>query len=546
MYYLRSFSFLLFTVGLITLTMLPLHNSSAQTPSRKKKSVQYKKNNYKHILSQLETGRLKNLPLSQIVRLILENSTTIRIHQLKILKLDTDLLKNDSFYTPKLESGWEKKQRKNRYTNSFTRGDTVNSDKIYLRAKKEFQTGTYFEAELSNNHVRSKTTADSAINSFSGDTSNIFSPATLHTSGLRVILRQELLKNAFGYSQRRSEQILKNKAKIERQDLIYNLGALVVESIIDFWELSIAEKNIETVRRLLANTRKIQSITARKRRLGLAESFEINQWNGLVATAQTNLEQAQLRYNGLRRSLLRSINLKTDVKLAKIIQLETQLPKDIDATSDLATAYNTRPDLKSLQLQKKNAQRRFEIASNELLPSLSIASKYIGHGYDPKYNKAIGHSFSNKYPEYSFELKMTYPLWDKGVQADARNAKIDLNTLIIEEQDLLREISDEIKQGIEEMQVARRAMKNAQKNLNSSRIFYAGILRRYRQGRFSADAVKNALDSLVRAEQNYTEAQINFNIVIVRYDLIRNTFFTQYDIDVNKALDRMIISKKKN
>ena len=121
-----------------------------------------------------------------------------------------------------------------------------------------------------------------------------------------------------------------------RQDLTYNISALVVDAMIDFWQLSIAQKNIRTSKRLLQNTRNVRSITIRKRRLGLAEAFEVKQWDALISQAKTRLEESNLRYDNLERALVRTLNLslnkngKNAKKLKTHSKLSAVLPADLN------------------------------------------------------------------------------------------------------------------------------------------------------------------------------------------------------------------------
>ena len=82
-------------------------------------------------------------------------------------------------------------------------------------------------------------------------------------------------------------------------------------------------------------------------------------------------------------------------------------------------------------------------------------------------------------------------------------------------------------------------MQKARSALNETQAFYAGLVRRYRQGRFNANTVKEALDALVQARQAMMEAIINYNISLVRYDLTRNTIFTKYAIDIDSVVDAL-------
>ena len=146
----------------------------------------------------------KKVSIKEMVYLALRQSDHIRIQQLEIIKSDTQLRKNNSQYAPRLESGWQVEKRKDRYSNSLTRKAEVETRKVYLKAKKLFSSGTYFETEASDNRISSGRTNNPAFASFAQN--DTFSPATLHTTNLSVLLRQELLKNSFGYVHRRQNQ----------------------------------------------------------------------------------------------------------------------------------------------------------------------------------------------------------------------------------------------------------------------------------------------------------------------------------------------------
>ena len=483
-------------------------------------------------------GKVKRFSVKELIALVLDRSDPVRIQQLEILKSDTDLRKSNSIYAPALESGWQKRVTKKRYTNSFTSGDTTETTRSYIKAKKLFSSGTYFETEVADNYISSEEVNNPAFSSL-GSADSIFSPAKLHTTNLSLVLRQELLKNAFGHNFRRNKKIQQSKAQIQRQDLIYDLSALVVNTMVDFWRLSIAQENIRTSRRLLENTRKVRVITIRKKRLGLAETFETKQWSALVSQAKTRLEESTLQYDNLERDLLRILNLSPKQKLGISSDLSAKLPTDLDFERDLQFAYRTRPDYKSMQLQKENAKKLLEISENQLLPSLSVGARYTGQGFDRKASEAYGHSLDGKYPDYSFDFKVEYPLWDEGLKVERRNAKINLRQLDIQEKQLRRQIRDEIKEGIQKIQVAHQRVLHSKDALSFNRSYYNGLLRRYRQGRFSATAVKNALDTLVQSEQGFTESIVNFNIALVRYALSCNTLFKKYNIDIDKVVDRM-------
>ncbi len=488
-----------------------------------------------------ENGRPLPLSMEGTIRLVLDNNNSVRIQQLEILKSDTDLLKDEAQYAPVLEGGASLGYKEDeKFPGYLARGNITDTRRLYAKIKKLFQTGTYFEAEVSDSRLDTNAGEGDLAESLLGGGGDLIRPfRPLHTGALTFVLRQELLKNSFGYAQRRLNDINRNNAAIQRQNLIFELTSLVVSTMGEYWQLSIAEENVKTSEELLRNTRNIRGITIRKRGIGLAESFEVNQFNSLLAQAEVRLDRAKLDRDSKRRSLLRVMNLDPELQLTGASTLITVLPTDLDAERALQTAYDSRPDFKSIKLQMENARKAFEIAENDLLPSMSLGGSYSSRDFDRFGEAAFNKIPQNRYPEYGVEFKVEYPLWNASARVDARNAKVSLRQLKIQEDQLRRQIRDEVYEGLDNIKVSYAAMQKSRKSLAETRAFYAGLVRRYRQGRFNANTVKEALDALVQSRQAMMEATINYNIALVRYDLTRNTIFSKYAIDIETVVDRM-------
>lgn len=485
----------------------------------------------------------KPIPLSmeETIRLVLDNNNQVRIQQLEIIKSDSDLLKDEAQYAPVFEGGYQgNKTIDRKFPGYLQQGNIQDTDRIYGKIKKLFQTGTYFEAEVSDSRFDSNRNEGGYGESLIGGGGDQLRPQRpLHTGALTFVLRQELLKNAFGYNQRRINDINRNNAAIQRQNLIFELTGLVVSTMVEYWQLSIAEENVRTSEELLRNTRNIRRITIQKRGISLAESFEVNQFNALLAQAEIRLDTTKLDRNSKRRSLLRVMNLDPELALSGAASLVTKLPDDLEAERDLKTAYNSRPDFRSIKLQMENARKAFEVAENDLLPSVSVGGSYSSRDFGRHASSAYHDVPRGRYPDVGVEFKVEYPLWNETARVDARNAKVSLRQLQIQEEQLRRQIRDEIYEGLENIRVTFASMKKARVALDQTRAFYGGLVRRYRQGRFNANTVKEALDALVQSRQAMMEATINYNISLVRYDLTRNTIFSKFSIDIETVVDRM-------
>ena len=480
----------------------------------------------------------RELTLKEVVHLVLDNNTLVRLQQMEILKSDTELKKSNSKYAPKASFSYSGYEKKEKYTPStmFT-GTKTNQDVFKAGVDKLFSSGTYVGLQVSD--TRLDTNAGEGNSAYMNSFASMLAQDPLHKGAITLTLRQELLKNAFGYSQRRLDQIAENNSAIQREDLTYQLSQLVVKAMVDYWSLAIAEEQVQTREMLLKNTRNLRNITVRKTRLGLAEAFEVNQWNALTAAAESELQRAILNRDNVRRELLRTMNLNPELKLTGATRLLEEIPEGIDVEKDIQTAYDTRPDLKNLVLQRKNARLGSELAENALLPSVSVAGQYAFNDQGRHANNAFYEAHTGKYHEASVELKVEYPLWDEGAEVDARNARISLQQIDIQEEQLRRQIHDDIMQGYDSIQASHEILQKTKFSLEQTEAFYRRLVTRYSQGRFTAEAVKNALDSLVQARLGLLQARVNFNVSLIQYDMVRNMIWNKFDVDVDQVIDRL-------
>ncbi len=512
----------------------------AASDSKQATTTPVSQNNAQATYSKVPTGPDgKPLPLTmeQIVKMVLENNNLVRIQQLEILKSDTDIMKDESKYAPKIGASYEgyEKLDKSSASTIFS-GDKVNQDKYTAYMNKLFSSGTYFQVEASDTRFDSNAGESFALQ---GTTFAKLAQPPLHTGALTLTLRQELLKNAFGYSQRRLNDIYRNKSVIQREELTQQLAQLVVKTMVDYWSLAIAEENVRTFDLLLSNTRNIRDITIGKANLGLAEGFEINQWSALTAQAESQQAGAILERNSRRRELLRTLNLDPTLELSGAATLEDKIPTDLDEARDIAYAKEHRPDIRNVRLQMENATLASEIADNSMLPSMYVGGKYSSRDQGRHTITAFNEVPHATYPESGIEFRVEMPLWDDGARVDARNARISLKQMAIQQKQLDRQVEDEIRDNLDRIKTSFDAMKKAESGVEQMTYFYTGLLVRYRQGRFTAVAVKNALDSLVQAKFGLTQARINFNISLVRYELTRNTVWKKYNVDIGEVIDRL-------
>lgn len=255
-----------------------------------------------------------------------------------------------------------------------------------------------------------------------------------YTSALTITLSQEILKYSFGKTQKEKEAILRQNTVIKREELIYILSQLVVQTLIQYWSLNIYDSNVKTLQDLESNTRNIRDLTTRKRNLGLSEGFEVNLWNSILSQTAGNLEKAKVSRKEAERNLIRILNADPSSKIEGVTDLQENVPTDFNVEKDYIYALEHRTDLKNLRKQREIAELNLKIKEAEDMPSLKLSGGYSTRGQNivsPQQNimdtnRGVA---SFKYPEAYAAFQFSYPLWDKGIKADIRNAKLDVENL---------------------------------------------------------------------------------------------------------------------
>ncbi|MGE8719956.1 TolC family protein [Leptospira terpstrae] len=478
------------------------------------------------------------LSITQAIEQVIENNTIVQNAKLEIVKADSPELKNESKYSWKaLASIQSSKQLFPDNRNNIFAGTIRSQDRISAGIEKQFKTGTYFKTEIST--IRYDVNAFENPNSQTAFGSLLAAPP-MYTGALSATLSQELLKYGFGKNEADKEKLLKNQTLLVRENYINILTQLVVKILVDYWSLSIVDSRIATYEKVSKNTEEIRRLTLRKTGLGLSEGFEVNQWNQAYLRTQSLLEKAKVDRIEAERNLVRILNVDTGSSIEGVTDLSETLPTEINLKADKEYALSRRTDYLILKREREIAKLALNTALAEDDPSLLATFSYssIGQNFNSPQDNFIARQrgiTSFNHPQILAELKMSYPLWDLGIKAGIRDAETNLKINEMKIQNLEQEIDNR-----HEALIASHALlKDLMKTRKETEIFYNGLMERFRQGRYTAVNVKNALDSLANVELAVTQAKINFNINLVRYELAKNSLFEKYGLDLYSILEEV-------
>ncbi|WCL47961.1 TolC family protein [Leptospira sp. GIMC2001] len=490
------------------------------------------------ILPELTKQKKLNLTIDQAVQYVISNNLTVQNAKFEILKADSPELKNESKFIWKIVGGVTvfKQQLPQNNVNLF-QGTKISQDRISAGIEKQFAQGTYFKVEgYTQRFDSSAFEGNNTPSSFS-----ILAIPPLYTGGLSFTLSQELLKYSFGQSEENTKKILRNQTKLKRDEMINILTQLVVSVLIDYWSLSIYDSQVTTYENLLKNTQEIRSLTIRKQGLGLSENFEVNQWNSVLSKTESILEKAKIERLQKERDLVRILNVDTNSSISGLTDLNEKPPAKVNLEKDIDYAYSNRLDLITIRRSKEMAKLGLANAEEEEKPSVkasltygSIAQSVLGPQYNWSNPNQSAYAFL--FPQLYAEMKIDYPLWNEETKAEIRAAEVDIADLDIAEKQLRDGIRDELKDRWNNIQSSYAVLQETKQTQVENQKYYNGLLSRFRQGRYNAVVVKTALDALVQTELAVTQAKINYNINLLRYDLAKNFIFEKYGVDIYRIL----------
>ncbi len=406
-------------------------------------------------------------------------------------------------------------------------GEEQRSWDVSAALSKYFSSGTFVSAGIM--HTYSKTEYI-PINLMGNQIT--FGDPEYNRPVLFVSIQQELLKNSFGYNERRQKEILKNTAKMQREALVFQLAGLVVQTVIDYWSVLVGNSGLENARLQLRETKRVRNITAQNVRLGLGESYDLNYYNTLVATSEGRVAQAEQEYRDTLRRLLRTLNLESNLELTGTAVLSNKLPV-INVEKSIETAYSKRADYKGAQLMLDSARRELELYKNEDLPSVMAILKANTMGQRKEQSDAYEDAGKNKYPSWEARLKVSYPLDNTEQKANKRNARYKLEQAKLQFDKYQRLVKDEVVSSVERIKTDYELYQKAREARVQAELYYRKILVNMRRGRVTNAVVKNALDAMIDSRQRELNALVQYNITLLRYDLATNFMFDRYKIDVN-------------
>ncbi len=486
------------------------------------------KNKEESFNESVKKNKLLKLNVNTLVDYLLKNNYDVKKALLDYKGANSPLLQYQAKYDfiAIANGGFSHTENPNAATQTL-QGKTTEVGNYMFGLQKNFSTGTTVGVNMNGYYqdVAPKTTFP-GFGTFGG---------LGYQTGFKVDLAQELIKNAFGINDRLTEQSLKNITFMNKQMVKMKLTAMLVDFIIGYWNIAIAEEFLNTNRVIYNGTVDIRNLMQRKAAVGLAEAEEAYDWNSRTLAAKNNLDKSEKSLFDARLNILRSLNLDTDINIEVGRTFNTEEPT-IKYEQAVKDAFIKRIDWNNQKVVLHNANLDLRIAANMNLPSLKLKASAGIKDYDAA---SYANTFDSFVTDYSASLELTYPIGDTGAYVKLRDAKLNYQKQYITVKGMEQNIRDEVVSIVKQCDVSYQVFQQTKQSRDYAQNYYYQVLAKFKKGKYNSVQLKMAMDSFAQSKMFEIQSLIDYNISLLRRDFSRNTVFENYNIDVDGILKRI-------
>ena len=288
---------------------------------------------------------------------------------------------------------------------------------------------------------------------------------------------------------------------------------IVVNAVVDQYLLilrALATRDAAKTRVALAQRLYEQAGELQKTGIGL--NIDTVRANVELQNERQNLIDAETLTHTTQYGLAALLDLPRDQDLEVADRLDFYDLPALDKQSLLDQALTTRPEIRSLNSQRRIARLTTDAAGEQRLPQLDFSGFWFYQGS----------RFNNGIPAYTYALSLEFPLFTGGrIRAEEARAKLEEQHVAETRRQLEAQIVAEVKSALDELTAARNSVDVANLGLQLAQEEVAQAERRFAAGVTTNVEVITAQDALARASDNQIGALYQFNLA--RASLARAT-----------------------
>jgi len=356
------------------------------------------------------------LSLSECLDTGLTNNLDIKIAKIEALIKKEDIPLAESIFDTFL-SGNINYSDDQRDTDSPLFGTKTLTTNYGLGLTKKIPTGT----ELAIDYIDTRTW-----------TNRLFTETNpVHEAELSFSLRQPVMRNFFGYVDRR-EVVL---AKIESELADIKVMDRIENSIADiskaYWEIVYEYQNVALMEQLLDEAEELYKRYEKHLTSGLVEETELYEVEANMRIRRANLIISQNDLISASNRLLLLLNEEEYFLIMPLDKLET-LWGEADLVESLNEAFVSNRNYRMKKKELDGAKVTLKMKENSLWPQVDLVGTFSSNGVDRKFQKAQKTLGTSNYPYYYGGVEFSIPLDNREARSEFNKAGLRKEKGILE------------------------------------------------------------------------------------------------------------------
>jgi outer membrane protein len=273
-----------------------------------------------------------------------------------------------------------------------------------------------------------------------------------------------------------------------------------------------AKKSLEIAAANMERLTQYRDSVAKRVKVGDLTRTALLRAEGELSGARSDYLKATNALKLARAALIRITGIEDEFRLK-----ETSIPSEEEQALDTLrnTAFDKRPDLKSIDVQIYMAEEQVKYAKGAFWPYLSLFAIYTGMDQNP----ASGISSTQTLNRESIlaGVGLTFPFFEGGLRvAELNEAKSRQRQAKLAYDDFKKNVDVELQSAYLDLQTQRGTLKFLEDQLVFAEDNYNAVIRQFDNGLALSLDVMDANSLLLSSEKNVVEALYNYQLAYLR------------------------------
>jgi len=365
-----------------------------------------------------------------------------------------------------------------------------------------------------------------------GSQDSLIQPESSISWGLRLDQSLSLGGREFTAFKISKENIEKSKHDLNavKENYLLNVSSAYYDVLKAKKALEIAHANSERLT-------KHRDAAATRLKVGEVTKTDLLRAQAELSGSQSEVVKAE---NGLKLAkavLARLVGLSEDYDI-KTVDFKIDSLEEFALGTLLEEAVTERAELKSFNLQKSIAEEQVKFARGAYWPTLSIQGVYARADENPATASLIKEDIFGT-------LSLTFPFFEGGLRrAEVREAEAKQRQAELAIEDLKKSIAIEVENAYLDFMTQKGVLKSLEDQVKFARENFNSISKQYEFGLAHSIDVMDSNTLLVTAERQFTDAQYNYQLSILKVEKATGTLLKTV-ISNQKRINAIYLQERK-